>query len=141
MAPDAKVLFITPPFVDDEVQQKHADKYKGDMKGMVAHSNAMAGIYARACVDTAKTLGLPVLDLHTYFNNLTEYTHKHVLEDGLHLNLKGNNHMYEQLRQKIEAEFPNISHKLERWQIPSYERWVDLDPWVPKKTNSTENAN
>ncbi|KAE8953463.1 hypothetical protein PR003_g32500 [Phytophthora rubi] len=78
MAPDAKILFITPPLVDDEVQQKHAESYKGVMKGMVAHSNEMAGIYARACVDTANLLALPVLDLHSYFNNMAEYTRKHV---------------------------------------------------------------
>ncbi|KAE9357564.1 hypothetical protein PF008_g3132 [Phytophthora fragariae] len=137
MAPDAKILFITPPLVDDEVQQKHAESYKGVMKGIVAHSNEMAGIYARACVDTANLLALPVLDLHSYFNNMAEYTRKDVLVDGLHLNLKGNNYMYEQLRQKIDSEFPNFTHKLERWQIPSYEKWVDLDPWIPENANST----
>ncbi|GMF45227.1 unnamed protein product [Phytophthora fragariaefolia] len=137
MAPGAKILLITPPLVDDEVQQTHSERYQGAMKGVVVHSNKMAGMYARACVDTATVLGLPVLDLHTYFNNLTDWTRKHVLEDGLHLNLKGNNYMYEQLRKKIDVEFPNFAHKFERWQIPSYEKWVDSDPWVPEATNST----
>lgn len=138
MAPDSGILLITPPCVDDKVQQKNARKRKGNKKGLVAHSNEMAGNYARACVETASKLGLPVLDLHTYFNNMTEWERKNVLEDGLHLNMRGNNFMYQQLRQKIELEFPNISHKLERWQIPSYEMWVKSDPWIPDYANSSK---
>ncbi|POM81616.1 Isoamyl acetate-hydrolyzing esterase 1 [Phytophthora palmivora] len=137
MAPDTGILLITPPCVDDKVQKRKARKYKGVKKDKVAHSNEMAGIYARACVETANKLGLPVLDLHTYFNNMTEWNRKNVLEDGLHLNLRGNNFMYQQLRQKIDAEFPAISHKLDRWQIPSYETWIEVDPWLPDNVNST----
>ncbi|KAH7474311.1 GDSL esterase/lipase [Phytophthora ramorum] len=138
MAPDASILLITPPCVDDHVQERNARRYKGAKKGLVAHSNEMAGNYARACVDTASSLGLPVLDLHTYFNNMTEWDRKNILEDGLHLNMRGNNFMYQQLLQKIDADFPNISHKLERWQIPSYEKWLELDPWTPDNANSTK---
>ncbi|ETI52984.1 hypothetical protein F441_03986 [Phytophthora nicotianae CJ01A1] len=137
MAPDAGILLITPPYVDDKTQQRNARKYKGDMKDMVAHSNTMAGIYARACVETANKLGLPVLDLHTYFNNMTDWDRKNVLEDGLHLNMRGNNFMYEQLLQKIDVAFPNISHKLDRWQIPSYETWIEADPWLSDDDNTT----
>ncbi|EEY58099.1 isoamyl acetate-hydrolyzing esterase 1 [Phytophthora infestans T30-4] len=137
MAPDAGILFITPPCVDDEVQEKNARKYEGDMKNMVVHSNTMAGIYAHACVETASKLGLSVLDLHTYFNNMTQWDRKNVLEDGLHLNKRGNNFMYQQLRQKIDVDFPNISHKLDRWQIPTYETWIEADPWLPDDNNST----
>ncbi|KAG6972575.1 hypothetical protein JG687_00001413 [Phytophthora cactorum] len=140
MAPDAGILLITPPYVDDKVQQKNARKYKGDKKDMVAHSNTMAGIYARACVEMANKLKLPVLDLHTYFNNMTEWERKNVLEDGLHLNMRGNNFMYQQLRLKIDAEFPNVSHKLDRWQIPSYETWIEADPWFPDDDNRTRDS-
>jgi lysophospholipase L1-like esterase len=137
MVPDAGILLITPPWVDDEVQQTRSKRYKGAKKGLAAHSNAMAGAYAHACVETATRLGLPVLDLHSYFNNMNAWERKHVLEDGLHLNMRGNNLMYEQLRDKIDVAFPNISHKLDRWQLPSYEKWVEVDPWIANATNTS----
>ncbi|GMF64600.1 unnamed protein product [Phytophthora lilii] len=62
---------------------------------------------------------------------MSDWDRKNILEDGLHLNSRGNNFMYQQLRRKIEFEFPNLSQKLQRWQIPSYETWIEADPWIP----------
>ncbi|ETO81681.1 hypothetical protein F444_04061 [Phytophthora nicotianae P1976] len=134
ITPTSRILLITPPYVDDAVQKKNAKANKGDKKGLVSHSNEMAGKYARACVDTAKRVGVPVLDLHTYFNSLPKRKRKDLLEDGLHFNTTGNALMYEKLREIIEAEFEDVAQKLEHWQFPHYEDFIETDPWAPDST-------
>ncbi|KAG7380600.1 hypothetical protein PHYPSEUDO_006994 [Phytophthora pseudosyringae] len=136
--PTARLLLITPPYVDDKAQRKNAKKNKGAKKGLAAHSNDMAGKYARACVETAKKVGVPVLDLHTYFNSLSKRKRKDLLEDGLHFNTTGNALMYQKLREKIEAEFQDIAEKLEHWQFPHYEEFVETDPWTPDASTTVD---
>lgn len=130
MAPDARILLITPPHVDDNARHRRARKYEGEKKGLVDRTNEMAGNYARACVETAHSLGVPVLDLHTFFNDMPKWRRNNLLEDGLHLNTRGNRLMYEQLQDKIESEFPDVVRKLKRWQTPAFSKLVDSDPWT-----------
>ncbi|KAG3115974.1 hypothetical protein PI124_g20332 [Phytophthora idaei] len=134
ITPTSRILLITPPYVDDAVQKRNAEANEGDKKGLIAHSNEMAGKYARACVDTAKRVGVPVLDLHTYFNSLSKRKRKDLLEDGLHFNTTGNALMYEKLREIIESEFEDVAQKLEHWQFPHFEDFVETDPWTPDST-------
>ncbi|KAL3671282.1 hypothetical protein V7S43_003214 [Phytophthora oleae] len=139
--PTSRILLITPPYVDDKVQHKNAKKNEGVKKGLVAHSNNMAGKYARACVDTGKRVGVPVLDLHKYFNSLSKQKRKDLLEDGLHFNTTGNALMYEKLREIIESEFPDVAQKLEHWQFPHYEEFVETDPWIADDSNYMDFTN
>ncbi|GMF45229.1 unnamed protein product [Phytophthora fragariaefolia] len=137
MAPDARILLITPPHVDDMARHRRAMKNEGDKEGVVDRTNEMAGNYAEVCVATAHKLGLPVVDLYTYFNDMPKWRRNNLLEDGLHLNRRGNKLMFDQLLDKIKAEFPDVVRKLERWQLPNFGRLVESDPWVPDKSNST----
>lgn len=140
-APATRILLITPPFVDDAAQHKSSKDHDGAMKGLAAHSNEMAGKYARACVATAKKLNVPALDLHTYFNSLSEVERKDLLEDGLHLNTTGNAMMYEKLRKTIDSEFPDVSQKLQHWQFPPYEDFVETEPWTPDDSTTMDFTN
>ncbi|RLN63705.1 hypothetical protein BBJ29_005656 [Phytophthora kernoviae] len=90
MAPKAGILLITPPHVDDAARLELSMDLKDDKHGVIDRTNAMAGKYAQACVETAETMGVPVLDLYSYFNNMSEWERDELLSDGLHLNLKGN---------------------------------------------------
>ncbi|KAI9915568.1 hypothetical protein PsorP6_007873 [Peronosclerospora sorghi] len=127
MAPNAGILLITPPYVDDEVQEKWA--WRSTRRGHVALSNAVTATYARACVETAHELRLPSLDLHTSFSNLTTWTRKQMLVDGLHLSARGNAFMYEQLKAKVDMAFPDVSRKSKRLLFPESKHLMESDPW------------
>ncbi|EGZ15523.1 hypothetical protein PHYSODRAFT_510315 [Phytophthora sojae] len=131
MAPDARILLITPPHVDDMARHRRAMKNEVDKKGVPDRTNEMAGNYAQVCVATAYKLGLPVVDLYSYFNDMPKWRRNNLLEDGLHLNTRGNKLMFDQLLDKIKAEFPDVARKLERWQLPKFGRLVESDPWAP----------
>ncbi|KAG1710632.1 hypothetical protein DVH05_013356 [Phytophthora capsici] len=131
--PTSRILLITPSYVDDKTQHKNAKKNKGVKKGL--------GKYARACIDTGKRIGVPVLDLHTYFNGLSKQKRKDLLEDGLHFNTTGNALMYEKLREIIESEFPDVAQKLEHWQFPHYEDFIKTDPYIADDSNSVDFTN
>ncbi|KAG1710627.1 hypothetical protein DVH05_013351 [Phytophthora capsici] len=83
IAPDAKILVITPPHVDDASRRIRSKTRTLD------RSNAMAGEYARVCVETAERLGVAVLDVHTLFNSMSARQRTMCLEDGLHLSTWG----------------------------------------------------
>ncbi|GMF45225.1 unnamed protein product [Phytophthora fragariaefolia] len=138
IAPHTSILLVTPPHVDDAVQKSNAKNEEGHKKGLVSRSNAATGEYARACVDTAKGLGVPVLDLYSYFNNMTESERNDMLMDGLHFNETANREMYLQLREKINTEFPDLGRKLERWQLPPFEDWAERDPWSPEESTTLD---
>ncbi|KAG2502627.1 hypothetical protein JM18_009518 [Phytophthora kernoviae] len=131
MAPKAGILLITPPHVDDAARLELSMDLKDDKHGVIDRTNAMAGKYAQACVETAETMGVPVLDLYSYFNNMSEWERDELLSDGLHLNLKGNKLMFEQLQNTMSENFTGVVNKLWSWQLPSYARWVEDDPWSP----------
>jgi lysophospholipase L1-like esterase len=140
LAPDARILLITPPHVDDMTRHRRAKKNKGDKQGLVDRTNAMAEKYARACVETAHKLGLPVVDLYSYFSEMPRWRRNNLLEDGLHLNTRGNKLMYDKLMDKIKDAFPDVVRKLERWQVPNFSRLVESDPWVPDDSGDAHNS-
>ncbi|KAG3115939.1 hypothetical protein PI125_g5058 [Phytophthora idaei] len=115
-APDAALLLITPPHVDDAARQMRSKT------GRLDRSNAMAGEYARACVETAAKLGVTVLDVHSLFNSMSARERTMCLEDGLHLSAWGNRLMERLLRAKIADAFPVLMSRLEVWEIPNWDR-------------------
>ncbi|KAG3115976.1 hypothetical protein PI124_g20330 [Phytophthora idaei] len=122
------------------VREFQAWKHEGDKKGVIDRTNEMAGKYAQVCVETAYKLGLPVVNLYSYFNDMPKWRRNNMLGDGLHLNTRGNKLMYDQLMDKIKSEFPDVVHKLERWQLPSFSKLVQSDPWVPDDTDEDTNS-
>lgn len=98
-APQAKILLITPPAVDDATRRKLSKTGKLD------RCNTVTGEYAKICVEVAETENAPVIDLHTLFNTFhgAEFTAQFV--DGLHFSQKGNRVVFEHLRKKIIEVF------------------------------------
>ncbi|KAG7380597.1 hypothetical protein PHYPSEUDO_006991 [Phytophthora pseudosyringae] len=115
-APGADILVITPAHVDDAARQMRSKT------GRLDRSNAMAGEYARAGVETAAKLGVAVLDAHSFFNAMPARESAACLEDGLHLSARGNQLMDRLLRAKIADAFPALMSRLEVWEIPNWDR-------------------
>lgn len=137
LLPSADILLVTPPHVDDENRRKHAEEESGKWKGVVDRSNARSGIYARACVETANDIGIPVLDLYSHFNAMPESTRNPLLWDGLHFTAEGHEIVSELLLTKFQSEFPAVTKALESWKIIGSNVLCETDPWVPGTTNET----
>ncbi|ETK90546.1 hypothetical protein F441_05856 [Phytophthora nicotianae CJ01A1] len=135
-APNANILMITPPHIDDDARVKNAQERTDAKRGLVDRSNSAVGNYSRACVDVASTLNVPVLDLYAHFDAMTSATRNTMLIDGIHFNAAGNKVVNEQLHNKLSAEFPDLVKSLEAWQFPAVSKYVMEDPWTAK--NSTE---
>ncbi|KAK6924846.1 SGNH hydrolase-type esterase domain, partial [Dillenia turbinata] len=97
------VALVTPPPIDKRGRMEYAQSLYGD-KAMKEpeRTNEVAGVYAKNCVDLAKELGLPVVDL-----------------DGLHLTPEGNSIVYQEVQrvfneagisaQELPYDFPHHS--------------------------------
>ncbi|RLN88161.1 hypothetical protein BBJ28_00019054 [Nothophytophthora sp. Chile5] len=114
-APASQILLITPAHVND------ARRLAGSPDGKLDRSNAAAGEYARACVEVAGQLNIPVLDLYTFFNAMSESDRAGYLEDGLHFNAKGNRAVDQELQAIIATAFPELLSRLGVWDIPTYQ--------------------
>ncbi|ETI50624.1 hypothetical protein F441_05858 [Phytophthora nicotianae CJ01A1] len=127
VAPRADILLITPPHVNDSARAEIA---KGQ-NGTIDRTNAMAKKYAQACIEAGTSIGVPVLDLNSYFNAMNETARDALLiSDGLHFNSSGNQEVYKQLKSKIEEVFPSLAAKLKRWQFPGATKYSEADPWT-----------
>ncbi|POM57695.1 Isoamyl acetate-hydrolyzing esterase [Phytophthora palmivora] len=130
-APDSNFFLITPSHIDDSVREKYAADRSDEKRGLADRTNAMAREYAKACVETAIYLDIPVFDLHTYFNVMSEATRNAFLIDGLHLNSKGNRIVSDQVIGMIESNFPEVSTRLQTLAYPPSKTCVEEDPWIP----------
>ncbi|KAG7378708.1 hypothetical protein PHYPSEUDO_009747 [Phytophthora pseudosyringae] len=72
--PAVIILLVTPPHIDDAVRHKYSNERSDSKRGQLDRSNVMAANYARACVEAANYLGVLVLDLHAYFNEMPAST-------------------------------------------------------------------
>ncbi|KAH7473944.1 hypothetical protein KRP22_012130 [Phytophthora ramorum] len=131
-APNAKLLLITPPHIDDGARAKYAAERTDSKRGLVDRSNAMAGNYSRACVEAAEALKVPLLDLNAHFNAMPVATRNAMLEDGIHFNAEGNQVVDQQLQSKLQSEFPELMTSLDTWQVPAASKYVSEDPWKPE---------
>ncbi|KAK1931131.1 GDSL esterase/lipase [Phytophthora citrophthora] len=129
-APSASILLITPPHINDSARVEIATERNDSKRGLLDRSNAMTKEYADACVETADRIGVPVLDLNSYFNNMPVSERDALLVDGLHLNEVGNAAVDELLRGKIASEFSSLNEDLEAWQSPPASVWVTENPWM-----------
>ncbi|KAG1688533.1 hypothetical protein DVH05_003623 [Phytophthora capsici] len=135
-APKAEILMITPPHIGDEARIKYAANRTDEKKGMVDRSNAATGDYARACVEVAEVLRVPVLDLYGFFNAQSLEARNTLLADGIHFNVAGNKAMYEQFRSKLSSDFPGVVSALDEWQFPLASKYVKEDPWTGGNTTT-----
>ncbi|XP_067099577.1 isoamyl acetate-hydrolyzing esterase 1 homolog [Osmerus mordax] len=114
-----KVIFITPPPLNEAAWQKECELAGSPLNRL----NSVAGQYAQACVQAAGQCGADILDLWTLMQkdgqDFTEF-----LSDGLHLSLKGNQFVAEQLWKVLERRVVDLPFILPYWG--------DVDPEHPE---------
>ena len=94
--PEIKIVLVVPPPVDET--RRHW-----------RHNN-VTSTYAKACMDTAKELGLMGIDTFSIFQKQPNW-HR-LLLDGLHFSLEGHELMYRVLQQHIVERFPEYDPKI-----------------------------
>ncbi|KAE8962669.1 hypothetical protein PR003_g30690 [Phytophthora rubi] len=132
-APDAKIIMITPPHVDDAVRAKEAKEHS---KGVVDRSDTRSGRYAQACVEVATMTGVSVLDLYKLFHAMPLATRNKHLQDGLHFSPSGHKIINDELQNLIRSKFPEEGKKLDVYQFPFVAKWREEDPYVPVNNTS-----
>ncbi|CAI9118208.1 OLC1v1019743C1 [Oldenlandia corymbosa var. corymbosa] len=91
------IVLITPPPVDEEGRLEYARSLYGDQATKVPErTNETAGMYADKCVELAKELDLPSINLWSKMQE-TEGWRKKFLRDGLHLTAEGNAVVYQEV--------------------------------------------
>ncbi|KAF8399680.1 hypothetical protein HHK36_015551 [Tetracentron sinense] len=84
------VVLITPPPVDEEGRKEYARSLYGEKAMELSErTNEMTGVYANQCVELAKELGLPSINLWSMMQETVGWQKK-FLSDGLHLTEEGN---------------------------------------------------
>ncbi|XP_052178835.1 GDSL esterase/lipase At5g62930 [Diospyros lotus] len=84
------VVIITPPPVDEEGRMAYARSLYGEKAmELPERTNEVTGVYAQQCVELAKELGIPSINLWSKMQE-TEGWQKKFLSDGLHLTPEGN---------------------------------------------------
>jgi lysophospholipase L1-like esterase len=104
-----KVVLITPPPVDEEAWFRATQATHGTPdipEARRARNNATTGEYARAVVALAKSLQLPVVDLHSAMMAQPDW--KGLLSDGLHFNDKGQVFVYGAVSEVIDIAAPHL---------------------------------
>ncbi|KAJ8578880.1 hypothetical protein ON010_g323 [Phytophthora cinnamomi] len=138
-APNANILLITPPHIDDDARAKNAAERTDGKRGLLDRSDAASGNYSVACVEVANALKVPVLDLYTYFSAMPLKTRNAMLLDGIHFNAAGYQAVDGQLQSKLRTEFPALVSALEDSQFPAASKWVAEDPWTPGNSSGESN--
>ncbi|KAG0467676.1 hypothetical protein HPP92_019256, partial [Vanilla planifolia] len=89
-SPSMLVILITPPPVDEDGRNDYARLLYGDKaRELSERTNEMTGIYANKCIEVAKELNLPYVDLWSIMQETVGWRKK-FLSDGLHLTQEGN---------------------------------------------------
>ncbi|KAJ0408136.1 hypothetical protein P43SY_002106 [Pythium insidiosum] len=125
-APDAKILLITPPVVDDDTRRRLQLEWAAPTEPL-NRRNDVAQQYAAACVavarDMAATGWVSVLDVHTVMTErYPEVTERAtLLSDGLHFSREGNRLVFELVLERVQALLPM------RWQFPDWKTFTGSD--------------
>ncbi|XP_029972769.1 isoamyl acetate-hydrolyzing esterase 1 homolog [Salarias fasciatus] len=108
--PSDRLIFITPPPVDEPAWEKECL-----LKGCpLNRRHAAAGQYAEACVRAAGQVGADVLDLWTLMQQ-DGRDFRPFLSDGLHLSQDGNQFLAQQLWRLLEGRVADLPFILPYW--------------------------
>ncbi|KAJ4961644.1 hypothetical protein NE237_021554 [Protea cynaroides] len=145
-SPTMLVVLITPPPVDEEGRLEYARSVYGEKAvKLPERTNEMAGVYAKQCVELARELGLPSIDLWSKMQEAEKWRKK-FLSDGLHLTEGGNAVLHQEVARAEESSvflgFPSFSNYIgdqlvmaatATATVPSSgPRYAPEDPTLPK---------
>ncbi|KAM7479899.1 hypothetical protein LguiA_028112 [Lonicera macranthoides] len=113
------VVLITPPPIDEEGRKEFARSLYGEKTmELPERTNQVTGDYAKHCIELAKELGLPSINLWSKMQE-AEGWQKKFLRDGLHLTEAGNAVVHQEVArvfseawlsaQQLPYDFPHHS--------------------------------
>eukprot|EP00297_Palpitomonas_bilix_P010082 CAMPEP_0113880356 /NCGR_PEP_ID=MMETSP0780_2-20120614/7739_1 /TAXON_ID=652834 /ORGANISM="Palpitomonas bilix" /LENGTH=276 /DNA_ID=CAMNT_0000867021 /DNA_START=139 /DNA_END=969 /DNA_ORIENTATION=+ /assembly_acc=CAM_ASM_000599 len=117
---DVKLIFITPPPIDEVAFLETERKKWGVVADTPSRTNPIAGQYAAACEEVAEGMSAPCLNLHrdmqspassplfAYIEKVVEPSWQSYLNDGLHLSRAGNAFVANALLGLIEVAYPDL---------------------------------
>ncbi|KAI9495538.1 GDSL Lipase/Acylhydrolase [Zychaea mexicana] len=114
--PELRLILITPPPLNEVQWKKRCDDQGGPLNRTWEYSRD----YAQAVRDVAQEHKVVVADL---WQTLMDFGTDHMAEyllDGLHLNAKGNQVMYELLIETIKRHFPEIHPDNLEMELPGF---------------------
>ncbi|KAM5588037.1 GDSL esterase/lipase [Rosa sericea] len=123
--PATHIILITPPPIDEDGRLQFP--YIENPSNQPERTNEAAGAFAEACVAVARESGLPVIDLWTKMQQFPDWQKAH-LRDGLHLTLRGNRLVFEEVVAKLRDE--GLSLESLPVDLPLI---ADIDPKDPLK--------
>ncbi|OVA16977.1 Lipase [Macleaya cordata] len=94
-SPNMLVVLITPPPVHEEGRREYF-RSTGEVVELPERTNEITGVYAKQCLEVAKDLGLPSIDLWSKMQEEEGWQTK-FLSDGLHLTKEGNAIVYKEV--------------------------------------------
>jgi isoamyl acetate esterase len=109
VAPQAKILVISPPVVDDDTRRER-QVAGGGKSDPIDRTNTQASLYAMASgsvVQGLKDDSISFLNLHSYMMSYDNTTARNaLLSDGLHLSSEGNRVVFDQVRSQMQSLLP-----------------------------------
>lgn len=101
-SPTMLVVLITPPPVDEDGRKAYAISLYGEKAMKLAErTNETTGIYANQCIELAKELDIPCINLWHVMQECTGWQKK-FLSDGLHLTAEGNAVVHREVVRTLE---------------------------------------
>lgn len=130
---DTKIVFITPPPIDEDARREYARATYGDKAVEAAErTNEVTQQYAAACVEVGASLRLPVVDLWTRVQE--EASWQSLLSDGLHLAEGGNQLLFNELLALLQGSTdwsPSLKQEEMPWDFPVH---TQIDEEEPART-------
>ncbi|CAL5444615.1 unnamed protein product [Camellia sinensis] len=127
-SPAMLVVLITPPPIDEEGCFEQARSLYGKKAmELPERTNKVTGVYAKQCVELAKELCLPSINLWSKMQE-TEGWQKKFLSDGLHLTPEGNAVVHQEVVRVFNEA--GLSATEMPYDLPDY---LEIDGKAPEK--------
>ena len=114
--PTLRLILVTPPPIN-EVQWQHCCELQGSPLNRTAEA---ASQYAEVVRKVGAAHRVPICDLWQRLMDRGEGHLQDFLLDGLHLNAKGNELMYELLMETIHAHYPEMDPDALEMELPGF---------------------
>ncbi|GBG86000.1 hypothetical protein CBR_g40813 [Chara braunii] len=122
------VVLIAPPPVDSVAHLNHCRRELGTDLDDCGRSNESVGLYAEACVQVGREMGVPVIDLWKMMQE-GGGDWKRYLCDGLHFSEEGNAFVFDALMRVVEEHGRSGEESLVAEEMPmDYPSFEDIDP-------------
>ena len=105
-----RILLITPPPCDAKAWQESMERQgKAPMGAQPNRESSVTAKYAAYCMSVGEAMEVATLDLHSLMCNAPDTDYRTLLEDGLHPNNAGEEHIFKLILGAIQRNFPELA--------------------------------